>query len=97
MLAYIIRRLLLIIPTLIGIMVINFAIVQFAPGGPIEQIIAQLSGADVGATARIGGTGGTEAGRTAGQSGRAMTDPSITSKYTGAQGLDPEFIKQLEK
>ena len=64
MLAYIIRRLLLIIPTLIGIMVINFAIVQFAPGGPVEQIIAQLSGTDVGATARIGGTGGTEAGAT---------------------------------
>ncbi len=97
MLAYIIRRLLLIIPTLIGIMVINFAIVQFAPGGPIEQIIAQLSGADVGATARIGGTGGTEAGRSAGQSGRAMTDPAASSKYRGAQGLDPEFIKQLEK
>ncbi|MHA1108857.1 MAG: microcin ABC transporter permease, partial [Alphaproteobacteria bacterium] len=97
MLAYIVRRLLLIIPTLIGIMVINFFIVQLAPGGPVEQIIAQLTGTDVGATARIGGTGGTEAGRTASQSGRAMTDPSITSKYTGAQGLDPEFIKQLEK
>ena len=97
MLAYIIRRLLLIIPTLIGIMVINFAIVQFAPGGPIEQIIAQLTGTDVGATARIGGTGGTEVGRTAGQSGRALTDSSATSKYRGAQGLDPEFIKQLEK
>ena len=59
MLAYIIRRLLLIVPTLIGIMVINFAVIQFAPGGPIEQIVAQLTGNDVGATARIGGGGGT--------------------------------------
>ena len=65
MLAYLVRRLLLIIPTLLGIMVINFAIIQFAPGGPVEQIIAQLTGADVGATSRIGGGGGTEAGATA--------------------------------
>lgn len=55
MLAYIIRRLLLIIPTLLGIMVINFAIVQLAPGGPVEQIIAQITGTDAGATARISG------------------------------------------
>jgi hypothetical protein len=66
MLAYLIRRLLLIIPTLLGIMVINFTIIQFAPGGPVEQIIAQLTGTDVGATARIGGGGGTEAGATRG-------------------------------
>ena len=98
MLAYIIRRLLLMIPTLLGIMIINFVIVQFAPGGPVEQIIAQLTGTDVGATARIGGTGGTEAGTTAQQSGQATSDASATtSKYRGAQGLDPEFIKQLEK
>ena len=98
MLAYIVRRLLLMIPTLLGIMIINFVIVQFAPGGPVEQIIAQLTGTDVGATARIGGTGGTEAGTTAQQSGQATSDASATtSKYRGAQGLDPEFIKQLEK
>ena len=52
MLAYIVRRLLLIIPTLIGIMVINFVIVQAAPGGPIEQMLAQLQGTGVDATAR---------------------------------------------
>ena len=98
MLAYIIRRLLLIIPTLIGIMIINFAIVQFAPGGPVEQIIAQLTGTDVGATARIGGTGGTEAGASARSSLQATSgDAGATSKYRGAQGLDPEFIKSLEK
>ena len=98
MLAYIVRRLLLIIPTLIGIMVINFAIIQFAPGGPIEQIIAQLTGTDVGATARIGGTGGTEAGSTATASQQASSGAagSVNNAYRGAQGLDPEFIKQLE-
>ena len=97
MLAYIIRRLLLIIPTLFGIMVINFAIVQLAPGGPVEQIIAQITGTDVGATSRIGGTGGTEAGRTGQQAGQAASGAvSIIGKYRGAQGLDPEFIKQLE-
>jgi microcin C transport system permease protein len=99
MLAYIIRRLLLIIPTLIGIMVINFTIIQFAPGGPIEQIIAQLTGTDVGATARIGGTGGTEAGSTAAASQQASSGAAgaANNAYRGAQGLDPEFIKQLEK
>ena len=99
MLAYIIRRLLLIIPTLIGIMVINFVIIQFAPGGPIEQIVAQLTGTDVGATARIGGTGGTEAGSTATASQQASSGSAgaANNAYRGAQGLDPEFIKQLEK
>ena len=99
MLAYIFRRLLLIIPTLIGIMVINFAIIQFAPGGPIEQIIAQLTGTDVGATARIGGTGGTEAGTTsaAAQQASSGATSALNTTYRGAQGLDPEFIKQLEK
>ena len=99
MLAYIFRRLLLIVPTLIGIMVINFAIIQFAPGGPIEQIIAQLTGTDVGATARIGGTGGTEAGTTsaAAQQASSGATSALNTPYRGAQGLDPEFIKQLEK
>ncbi|MEE8204379.1 MAG: microcin ABC transporter permease, partial [Alphaproteobacteria bacterium] len=62
MYAYIVRRLMLIVPTLFGIMVINFVVVQFAPGGPVEQVIAQLSGTVVGATARIGGTSGAEVG-----------------------------------
>jgi len=96
MLAYIVRRLLLMIPTLLGIMVVNFFIVQFAPGGPVEQIIAQVTGQDAGALARIGGSGGAEAGGQArAQTGAATAEAS--SKYRGAQGLDPEFIKQLEK
>ena len=95
MYAYIVRRLMLIVPTLFGIMVINFVVVQFAPGGPVEQVIAQLSGTVVGATARIGGTSGAEVG-TGGLAGGGGATP-VTSKYRGAQGLDPEFIAQLEK
>ncbi len=100
MTAYIIRRLLLIIPTLFGIMVVNFAVVQTAPGGPIEQVLAQLSSIDVGATARIGGAAGAEVGA-GGQVGPNIggggVNAQLTSKYRGAQGLDPEFIKQLEE
>ncbi|ADZ72704.1 microcin C ABC transporter permease YejB [Polymorphum gilvum] len=91
--AYILRRMLLMIPTLIGIMAINFVIIQFAPGGPVERVIAQLSGTDVSATARIGGGGGDMAA--GGLEARGAAD-SVTSKYRGAQGLDPEFIKELE-
>ncbi|MBD1548237.1 microcin C ABC transporter permease YejB [Roseibium aggregatum] len=93
--AYILRRLLLMIPTLIGIMAINFVIIQFAPGGPVERVIAQLSGTDVSATARISGGGG-DMGGTMNEASGAGAGDSVTSKYRGAQGLDPEFIKQLE-
>ncbi len=92
--AYILRRLLLMIPTLLGIMAISFIIIQFAPGGPVERVLAQLSGTDVGATARIGGGTGSEVGT--GAQTTAAGDGS-SSKYRGAQGLDPEFIKSLEK
>jgi microcin C transport system permease protein len=97
MLAYIVRRLLLIIPTLLGIMVINFAIVQFAPGGPIEQIIAQVTGTDPGATARIGGGGGGETGVSRPSQTGTAAATGATSRYRGAQGLDPAFIASLEK
>ena len=93
MLAYIIRRVLLMVPTLFGIMILNFMIVQAAPGGPVEQLIAQISGTAVDATARLGGA---DLGET-GQSQTAQAgDSSISSKYRGARGLDPEFIKELE-
>ena len=62
MAAYIFRRLILIIPTLFGIMLINFAIIQFAPGGPVEQVIAELTHATGGATERFSGGGGDVAG-----------------------------------
>jgi microcin C transport system permease protein len=93
--AYIVRRLALIIPTLFGIMVINFFIVQLAPGGPVEQLLAQLQGEAVEATARVtGGQGDLEGG---GQQREGPSSGPATSKYRGAQGLDPEIIKEIEK
>src|SRR5437870_6431420 len=94
MAAYIARRILLMFPTLLGILFVAFIVVQFAPGGPVERVIAQLSGADTGASSRISGSsGGDFGGRN--QVG-AASDP-VNSKYRGAQGLDPAFIKSLEK
>ena len=94
--AYLLKRILLMIPTLFGIMLISFTIIQFAPGGPVERVIAQLTGTDSSATARIGGGGGDGVG--AGTAGpQAGGADSTSSRYRGAQGLDPEFIRQLEK
>ena len=94
MTSYILRRLLLIIPTLLGIMIINFAIVQLAPGGPIEQIIAEVSGTDAGTTGRISGGGSEVSG---GSSQNSAGSTATDNGYRGAQGLDPEFIKELER
>lgn len=94
MTAYILRRIALMVPTLLGILLVSFVVVQFAPGGPVERVIAQLSGDDVSATARISG-GGSEIARP-GAAGSGPADP-VVSKYRGAQGLDPEFIKELER
>src|SRR5579872_7090687 len=94
MTAYIARRILLMIPTLFGIMLVSFVVVQFAPGGPIERIIAQLSGADTGGASRASGPSGDFGAR--GQI-RGGPGAAINSKYRGAQGLDPEFIATLEK
>jgi microcin C transport system permease protein len=91
MLAYILRRLLLMIPTILGIMAVSFAIVQFVPGGPVERAIAQLQGADQSSTAQLGGGGG-QIG-----AGTAQAGGDISSRYRGSQGLDPKFIKELEK
>ncbi len=96
MAAYLVKRLLLIIPTMLGIMLINFCIIQFAPGGPIERVLAQISGTEVSATSRIGGGSGGDGAATQGGSSQAGSG-SESSKYRGAQGLDPAFIKQLEK
>jgi microcin C transport system permease protein len=89
MLAYIIRRLLLIIPTLFGIMVINFVIIQAAPGGPVEQVLAELEQVGGAAAERVTRAGGDFAGTAAA--------PGERGAYRGAQGLDPEFIKELER
>lgn len=94
MLNYVIRRLLLIIPTLFGIMVINFAIIQVAPGGPVEQVIAKLTGTATDPTSRISG-GSSDAGAI--QNVNSIEQTGNNSKYVGAQGLDPEFIAAIEK
>ncbi len=100
MFSYIVRRLLLMIPTLFGIMVINFVVIQAAPGGPVEQTLARLQGNGVDATARVsgigagevGGAGGGALGTTPGGSGAAPR-----GSYVGAEGLDPALIARLEK
>src|ERR1700744_5701229 len=92
--AYIARRILLMVPTLLGILFVSFVVVQFAPGGPVERVIAQLSGADTGGTSRVSGGGGDFGARA--QPGNIASGGG-SSKYRGAQGLDPEFIKSLEK
>ncbi len=89
MVAYFIRRLLLIIPTLFGIMLLNFVIVQAAPGGPVELMIARIKGTAIAPTARVGGAGGGETGA-AGQGAEVST-------YRGARGLDPALVRQLEQ
>jgi microcin C transport system permease protein len=96
MTAYIIRRLLFIIPTMLGIMLVAFVVVQFAPGGPVEQVIAKLSGSDTGATSRISGSPSGDFGSRGMAQGGSGVD-AVSSKYRGAQGLDPDFIKNLEK
>jgi microcin C transport system permease protein len=96
MTAYIIRRILFMIPTMFGIMLVAFVVVQFAPGGPVEQVIAKLTGSDTGATSRISGSPGGDFGNRGLVQGGSQVD-AVNSKYRGAQGLDPEFIKKLEK
>ena len=95
---YLLKRVLLVIPTLFGIMLFSFVIIQFAPGGPVEQMIAQLTGNSSSIISRMGGGGGDALG--GGNSATAQLGQgadAITSKYRGAQGLDPAFIKSLEK
>ena len=90
MASYFLRRLILIIPTLFGIMLLNFVIIQFAPGGPVENTIARLQGIDVGATERVSG----------GNKDAIDSQSNFTSsnnKYVGAQGLDPAIIEEIEK
>ena len=91
--AYIARRILLMIPTLLGILFVSFVVIQFAPGGPVERVIAQLSGADTGASSRISGSSSGDFGA---RNQPGASADVVSSKYRGAQGLDPDFIKKLE-
>ncbi|MCA0929247.1 microcin C ABC transporter permease YejB [Ruegeria profundi] len=84
--AYILRRLLLVIPTLLGIMIVNFTLVQFVPGGPIEQIIAQMEGG-----------GDVFEGIAGGGSDIEQQTGGANDRYVGARGLPPEFIEELER
>lgn len=86
--SYIIRRLLLVIPTLIAIVTINFFIIQIAPGGPVDQFIAKMQGLDSGIMEQVTGSRKTEL---------KQTDLKEKSSYRGAQGLDPEVIAEIEK
>lgn len=91
MASYAFKRLLLMIPTLLGILLVSFIIIQFVPGGPVERMIAKMQGHDSSATQQFSG-GGSDSGTTT-----ANNAIGQNSQYRGAQGLDPEFIKQLEK
>jgi microcin C transport system permease protein len=84
--AYLIRRLLLVVPTLFGIIAINFVVVQFAPGGPVEQMIAELRG-----------RGGETIGRVSGQGGAEVAAPSGQGLYRGARGLDPHTVADIRR
>jgi microcin C transport system permease protein len=94
MAAYLIKRLLLVIPTLLGVLTITFLLAQLAPGGPVERIMAQLTGTDAGATARFGGGAG---GDGAAARPTAAGSEATGSRYRGSQGLDPKFIEELKK
>ncbi|MBU6498124.1 MAG: microcin C ABC transporter permease YejB [Rhodospirillales bacterium] len=84
MAAYLVRRLLLVIPTLFGIIAINFVVVQFAPGGPVEQMIAELKGH------------GQVGGRISGQ-GAAEAMGGDAALYRGARGLDPHVVADIKR
>jgi len=86
MASYILRRLLLMIPTILGIMVLNFVIVQAAPGGPVERLVAQLTGQDFGATATISG-GGAE----------TTVSNDAQARSRAEKGLDPALLKEIEQ
>ena len=89
MAAYIIKRVLLIFPTLFGIILINFIIVQFAPGGPVEQIVAEITTGSMSTTSSI--SGGGDAGAS------AQIDIGGSSRTVASYGLDPDLIAALEK
>ena len=85
--AYILRRLLLVIPTLLGVMIINFTLVQFVPGGPVEQVLAKMQG-----------EGDVFSGFAGGNEDVAVEETfGSDSEYLEARGLPKEFIEELEK
>jgi microcin C transport system permease protein len=92
--AYLLRRLALVVPTLLGIILINFAVVQFAPGGPVEQMLAELKG-NAGST--LGRLSGESQGETRQQDRREASASGENSRYRGARGLDPAVVAEIER
>jgi len=91
MTGYVLRRLLLMVPTLFGILLINFLIIQAAPGGPVESMVAQLTNPAANAAgARMGGGGDL------GASAATMQQQS-QGAYRGNQGIDPELLEDIKK
>ncbi len=86
MLAYTLRRILLIVPTLFAIILVNFVIMQAAPGGPVDQMIAELRGTQGSGLGQVGGGGG-----------ELRSTATSANQNRGARGLNPDFIKQLNK
>ncbi|MBL6455516.1 microcin C ABC transporter permease YejB [Belnapia sp. T6] len=90
--AYLLRRLLLVVPTLLGIILINFAVVQFAPGGPVDQMLAELKGQGGSTLGRLSGEGQGETTRPPANQGS-----NESSRYRGARGLDPAVVREIER
>jgi microcin C transport system permease protein len=95
MLKYILKRFLLIFPTIFGVMVVNFAIIQAAPGGPVEQAIARLKGTDQGFNDRFTSAGKDFVGGNSSTS--SQSNSGMDLKYRGAQGIEPEILKKIEQ
>lgn len=93
--AYLLRRLALLVPTLFGIILINFAVTQFAPGGPVEQMIAELRGEGDTTLGRLTGEGGGETRAPRPQDQTSGEGPRST--YRGARGLDPAVVAEIER
>ncbi len=86
MAAYLLRRLLLVLPTLFGIITINFAVVQLAPGGPVEQTLADLRG-QTDTLSRVTGSGS--------DAMQPASDQTSGGSYRGRRGLDPQTVAQI--
>lgn len=95
MYSYILKRLFLILPTLFGVIIVNFAIIQAAPGGPVEQAISRMKGLDSNFSDRF--TSGGKDFATSNSQQHNLSSNNSSSAYRGAQGIDPEIIKRIEK
>ena len=77
-------------------MLVNFMVVQFVPGGPVEQLISEITGDGVEVTARVGGGAGQEISTSTSKQSEGKEASGLSSQYRGAQGIPPELIKEIE-